>query len=104
LAERADDVSVHVSQLLVGVGLFAWGILMAFLGWWIAWDPVRARRVGERRWWLDRGVARRRGLSKDEWLDRWASSQKALVKWIGIPFLLLWWMASVWMIVRGLSG
>jgi hypothetical protein len=104
LVERADDVSVHASQLLVGIGLFVWGMLVAFLGWWIAWDPVRAGRVGERRWRIDRGMARRRGLSRDQWLDRWASSQRTLAQWIGIPFLILWCTLSVWMIVKGLGG
>jgi hypothetical protein len=104
LVERADDESVHASQLLVGVGLFAWGMLVAFLGWWIAWDPMRARRVGERRWRIDRGMARRRGLSRDQLLDHWASSQKTLVQRIGIPSLIVWWTIAVWMIVKGLGG
>jgi hypothetical protein len=104
LVGRADDVSVHESQFLIGIGLFAWGMLLAFLAWSIAWDPMRARRVGERRWRIDRGMARRRGLSRDQWLDHWASSQKTLVQWIGIPFLIVWWTIAVWMIVKGLGG
>jgi hypothetical protein len=104
LVERADDKSVHESQLLIGIGLFGWGMLLAFLAWSIAWDPMRARRAGERRWRIDRGMARRRGLSRDQWLDHWASSQKTLVQWIGIPFLIVWWTIAVWMIVKGLGG
>ena len=92
------------SQLLEGLGLFAWGVLVAFVGWRVAWDPARARRVGASRWWLDRGMARRRGLSKEEWLDRWARLSHTLAKWVGIPALLFWFALCVWMIARGLGA
>ncbi len=95
---------MHVSQLLTGIGLFVWGILVAVLGWWNAWDPVRARRNGERRWWLDRRRARRRGLSKDEWFDKSARSQKAIAKWIGVPVMGLWFVICLVEIVRGAGG
>jgi hypothetical protein len=77
---------------------------MAVVGWWIAWDPARARRMGETRWRLDRRTARKRGLSRDEWLDRWARSQKAIAKWFGIPFLGLWFVICLVVIVRGAGG
>ena len=48
---------VDMSRFLIGVGLLAWGVVMALSGWWIAWDRERARRVGEKRWWIDRGTA-----------------------------------------------
>jgi hypothetical protein len=96
----ADNEGVDTHQFLVGLGLFAWGILVAALGWRIAWDFDRARLVGERRWRIDKGTARRRGLSRDEWLDRWANSQKALAKWVGIPFLAVWFAISVWLMIK----
>ena len=57
---------------------------MAYEGWSITWDRERATRFGEERWWIDRGPARRQGLTKDQWLDKWATSQKALSKWSGL--------------------
>ena len=94
---------MHVWQLLAGVGLFAWGILVGVGGWWIAWDPVRARRNGEGRWRFAR-KARRQGMSRDEWLDKWARSQKNIAKWVGMPLLGLWFVACLVLIVRGAGG
>jgi hypothetical protein len=47
---------------------------------------------------FDRGTAQRRGLTKEQWLDQWATSQKALVKWAGIPILAIWFLCAFWMI------
>jgi hypothetical protein len=94
---------VDWSQFLIGVGLLAWGILMAILWWSIAWDREGARRVGEKRWWIDRGTARRRGLTKEQWLDQWATSQKALAKWAGIPILVIWFSGAFWVIGQAVS-
>jgi hypothetical protein len=37
-------------------------------------------------------------LTKEQWLDQWAISQKALVKWAGIPILVIWFLGAFWMI------
>jgi hypothetical protein len=55
-------------------------VFVAFVGWRTAWDPERAQRVRESRWWFDRGIAHRRGLAKEEWLDRWARWDHAFAK------------------------
>jgi hypothetical protein len=94
---------VHWSEFLIGVGLLAWGILIAVLWWSIAWDREGARRVGEKRWWIDRGTARRRGLTKEQWLDKWVTSQRAIVTWVGIPFLAMWLLVSFWMIGQAVA-
>jgi hypothetical protein len=77
---------------------------MAFAVWRTAWDPEGARRIGESRWWFDRGTAHRRGLTKEEWLDRWARWEHALAKWFGIPALITWFAACGWLIARGLGA
>jgi len=94
---------VDTSQLLIGVGLLAWGILMALLFWWNAWNHERARWIGEKRWWIDRSTARRRGLTQEQWLDKWAASQKALFKWVAIPILAIWFLGAFWMIGQAVA-
>jgi len=80
---------MNVGQFFTGIGLLAGGVTFGFACWYGS-DFDRARRAGERRWWLDRRVARRRGLTKDEWLDRFAKSQRKLVKYFALPFMAVW--------------
>jgi hypothetical protein len=42
-------------------------------------------------------------LTKEQWLDQWATSQKALVKRAGIPILVIWFLCAFWMIERAVA-
>jgi hypothetical protein len=42
-------------------------------------------------------------LTKEQWLDKWAASQKLLVKWVGIPILAIWFLGAFWMIGRAVA-
>ena len=96
---------MNVGQVLVGLGLAAYGV--AFLGgclWYVRADR-RLVRLAESRWWLDRRVVRkiRRGtMTKDEWFERFIQRQRALVTWGVTPVAVIWIVACTVLLVRGL--
>jgi hypothetical protein len=89
----------------VGAGLTLWGLgLTAALVRYGRRDDVR-ERTARSRWRFDRRFDRRaRRLGEEEWTRRYASSQKALVRWVGIPFAVLWTALAASLLVRGLTG
>jgi hypothetical protein len=93
---------VSPGQVGMGAGLAAYGCAF-YTGarWWVR-DDERLRKAAVSRWWVDRGMARRRGLTQEEWDSHWAQGQRSMVKWVIPAFMVLWMALSLGAIVHGL--
>jgi hypothetical protein len=98
---------MNVGRVLIGVGLLGWGLLLLFAFRWQAADAERLRTMYARNWWLDKRLRRplrRQQLSKQEWLDLCVRRHRQLLKWVGLPFLVLWFGVCALMIVQAVRG
>ena len=93
---------VDAGEIGIGAGLAVWGLTFYIGTKWYVQDDERLRRMAPSRWWLDRRSANKRGLTQDEWFDRWALGQRQLVRWVVTPFLAVWLLLCVAEVARGL--
>jgi len=95
---------LDVKELLTGVGLFTFGVGSYVNMRRSVYDDRRALRIARARWWIDRGSARRAGLSQEEWFEDYVRFQRKAFKWVFGPFVLLWTSLTLVLVVRGLIG
>jgi hypothetical protein len=98
---------MNVGQIATGVGLGAYGVAFYLFSRWYVLSDARMRRGAESRWWLDQRTVRRvrRGqMMKDDWFELWIHEQRQIVKWIFTPFIGLWLVLCIVMVVNGLRS
>ncbi len=79
---------MDVHELLIGLGLFAWGIvLLVFARWHANADDDRLARIVRFNWRFDRRF-QARGMTWDEWLPLGIRRYRAGYRWIGYVFVL----------------
>lgn len=96
-----------LGQVAGGVGLAAWSTGLYLLVRWQGSNDSRVRRMAQARWRLDRRTVRkvRRGeMSQEEWFIKFAKTYRATVKWVFTPVIALFLLASLVLIVRGLTS
>lgn len=96
-----------LGQVVGGVALAAWSTGLYLLARWQVSSDGRMRRLAQSRWWLDRRTVRkvRRGeMSQEEWFAKFIKTYRMTVKWIFTPALALCLLASVVLVVRGITS
>lgn len=99
------ELAMIVSQVFEGMGLGAYGVAFYAGSRWYVQDAGRLRKLAESRWRWDRFTNRklRRGeISQEEWFERFARSQREIVKWAFTPFIIVWLVICGAAIVHGL--
>jgi hypothetical protein len=94
-----------LGQVLEGLGLGAYGVAFYVGSRWYVQDDERLRKMAESRWRWDRltnGKLRRGEISQEEWFDRFARSQRAIVKWTFTPITVLWLAICMATAIHGL--
>jgi len=92
---------VDSSRVAIGLGLLAWGTLVAFVFRWNMRE-AQVRKNLEVQW---RWFHRWRGVPRDDWLK---SRERAVRLWTRYgwfvfgPFFAVWFAACIWTIVEGL--
>jgi hypothetical protein len=98
---------MNVGQIATGFGLGVYGAAFYMVSRWYVRSDTRLRRTADSRWELDKLIVRqvRRGqVSKDEWFEKWIRSERAIVKWWFTPFVALWLVLCVVMVVDGFQA
>ena len=94
-----------LSQVFEGMGLGVYGVAFyAGIRWYVR-DDERLQKMAESRWRWDRFTNRklRRGeISQAEWFGRFAQGQRAIVKWVFTPVIVLWLGICVVTSIHGL--
>lgn len=96
-----------LGQVAGGVGLAAWCTGLYLFARWQGSNDSRMRRMAQSRWWLDRRTVRkvRRGeMSQEEWFTQFAKTYRMTIKWVFTPAVALFLLASVVLIVRGITS
>jgi|SRR5215472_4087432 len=96
-----------LGQVTGGVGLGALSAGLYLFARWQGSTDDRMRRLAQSRWWLDRRTVRkvRRGeMSQEEWFSQLARNYRATVKWVFTPFIALFLVLSVVLIVHGVTS
>jgi hypothetical protein len=94
-----------LSQVFEGVGLGAYGVAFYAVSRWYTRDDERLQKMAQSRWRWDRFTTpklRRGEISKEEWFDRFARSQRAIVKWGFTPIIILWLVLCLATTIHGL--
>ena len=94
-----------LSQVFEGMGLGAYGVGFYAVSRWYVRDDTRLRKMAASRWRWDRFTHRelRRGeISQEEWFDRFARGQRAIVRWAFTPVIVLWLAICVATTIHGL--
>jgi hypothetical protein len=93
-------------SIALGVGLGVFGV--AFYVVSVLWvrDDGRMRKLAESRWPIDRRIRKiRRGeMSQEQWFTELIRNERALVKWMLTPFIVLWLAVCIAEVVHGLTS
>ena len=98
---------MNVALVLEGIGLCVLAVAVLVASRWFAADDGRMRRLAESRWWFDRRVQaelRHGNLGRDEWFERFIRHERAIIRWVLTPVMILWAGLCVVIVVTGLAG
>jgi hypothetical protein len=94
---------MDVRQVLEGLFLTAWGLGGLYLANRYRLSDAWRERTARSRWGWDRRTSRRaREMGELQWVQNFSQSQRQFVTWIAIPFLCLWTLLALYVLIHGL--